>query len=388
MRLTYFVHDLNDPAVAKRVAMLRAGGIDVTLTGFWRGAVPQRVSGGEVFPLARTFDSRLIHRALTTLCHASAAGELAKRFHDAEIFLARNLEMLTIASAVARCAPNPPAIAYEVLDIHRTLLSSGATGKVLRSVERLLMRNVALLVTSSRAFLNQYFERRQFRRRSVPALVLENKLFASAPQPVSRPPISPGPPWRIGWFGVIRCRRSMEILGALARRRPDLVQIEMRGRIAGPVRESLDRFRQDTSALRCGGLYRADELPELYSGVHFNWTIDYFEEGGNSEWLLPNRLYEGGSFDVVPVALDRTETGCWLRKKGLGVLFSEPETELEIFFEQLRADDYHAFRCACSQVPRSAFVATQDDCDGLAAALERAAGFRTQSAPDALCATT
>jgi succinoglycan biosynthesis protein ExoL len=36
LRVLYLVHDLCDPAVRRRVAMLRAGGADVTLAGFRR----------------------------------------------------------------------------------------------------------------------------------------------------------------------------------------------------------------------------------------------------------------------------------------------------------------------------------------------------------------
>ena len=128
-------------------------------------------------------------------------------------------------------------------------------------------------------------------------------------------------------------------------------------------------------------------MPGLYGRVHFNWTIDYFEADGNSEWLLPNRLYEGGSFDVVPMALRRTETGRWLAKRKLGVRFSDPESELETFLETLSAADYHVLKRACSQAARSLFVATQDDCDNLAMALGRAAGVCAQPFPDAMYAT-
>ena len=37
--------------------------------------------------------------------------------------------------------------------------------------------------------------------------------------------------------------------------------------------------------------------------VHFTWAIDFYEAGANSDWLLPNRLYEGGAHGAVPIAL-------------------------------------------------------------------------------------
>ena len=160
----------------------------------------------------------------------------------------------------------------------------------------------------------------------------------------------------------------------------------MRGRIAGPVHESVEALRKGTTAACWGGPYRSEELPSLYGRMHFNWTIDYFEAGGNSEWLLPNRLYEGGTFDVVPLALDRTETGRWLAKRKIGIRFDNPETELENFLETLTSQDYLALKSACSQTPRSFFIATQDDCESVAAALQRAADVCAKARPGALYA--
>jgi succinoglycan biosynthesis protein ExoL len=383
MRLVYFVHDLNDPGVARRVAMLRAGGIDLMLAGFWRRDATQTFADCKVIPLSQTFDSRLVHRAGATLWHSAAAKKIARELDGVQMFLARNLEMLAIAVATSRHMRGTPAIAYEMIDVHRSLLSESLRGRALRCIERALMKRVALLITSSPAFLREYFGRRQFLDRATPALIVENKLFTSQPQCVPSKPIRPGPPWRIGWFGVIRCRRSMEILGALARRRPDLVEIAIRGRVAQPARKSLAGALRCTPAVNFGGAYTTDELQKHYDAVHFNWTIDYFEDGGNSEWLLPNRIYEGGSFDVVPIALKRNETGRWLADKHLGVLLDDPMSELEGFLETLDVEGYSALKQASARASRSLFIADEHDCERLAAALRAAAACRATARADA-----
>lgn len=161
------------------------------------------------------------------------------------------------------------------------------------------MSNAALLITSSPAFLSEYFEPRQFTQRALPVFVIENKpLVVDAPHPSPKPiDLAPGPPWRVGWFGVIRCLKSLEVLSSLAQRRPDLVEVSIRGRPSAPVARRLQQCLRSAPALTFGGAYTARDLPGLYGGVHFNWTIDYYEENGNSKWLLPNRIYEGGSAD-------------------------------------------------------------------------------------------
>src|SRR3546814_8999676 len=75
-----------------------------------------------------------------------------------------------------------------------------------------------------------------------------------------------------------------------------------------------------------GGEYRnPDDLPEIYGRVHLTWAFDFLDEGSNSDWLLPNRLYEGGYFGSVALASSHTETGKKVRELGLGYTFEPPE---------------------------------------------------------------
>ncbi len=370
MRLAYFVHDLNDPAVARRILMLRAGGLEVVVTGFWRGfEPPNEIAGAKTLPLGRTFDARLMHRGFLTMLQAIASKRLARQLGCVDLFLARNLEMLAIAIATKRNLAPTPAVVYEVLDIHRLLLSRGPTGIGLRTIERALMRDTQLLLTSSPAFLSEYFQPLQFARHAVPALVVENKTLAAESPPCNQQSeIAPGPPWRIGWYGMIRCARSLDILSTLAQRRPDLARIDIRGRPTASVRKRFETAPAPP-ALSFGGSYLSGDLYALYGAVHFSWVIDYFEEAANSRWLLPNRLYEGGSRNVVPLALRRSETGRWLNALGIGVLLEDPQAELESFLESLAPGDYETMKRAACEAPRSAFVAGQSDCDRLASTL-------------------
>jgi hypothetical protein len=121
------------------------------------------------------------------------------------------------------------------------------------------------------------------------------------------------------------------------------------------------------------GAYRSAELSGLYGGVHFSWAIDYFEEGANSALLLPNRIYEGGPHGVVPIALSRTETGCWLKQRGIGILFDSPGDELGCFLEHLTSSAYGRLRQAVRSQPRRSFVADRTDCESLVNTLALAA---------------
>jgi hypothetical protein len=223
------------------------------------------------------------------------------------------------------------------------------------------------LIASSPAFFRDYFESTQFPGRRLPAAVVENKLLQLHPRNPAQKGVklASGPPWRVGWFGMIRCTRSLDLLRTLARKRPDLIEVEISGRPAQSVFGNFEDRIVGVPSLHFGGSYTPADLQRLYENVHFNWAIDYFEEGANSEWLLPNRIYEGGSFDTVPIALGRTETGRWLKALDLGVLMQDPASELETFLDKLSPECFGVLKNQARQVPRSAFIADQSDCDAL-----------------------
>ena len=368
MKLAYFVHDLTDPAVARRVKMLQAGGAEPVVLGFRRVPIaPRAIEGAPAIDLGRTYDARLGHRAAKTAFAALGAVRLREHLKGTEVVLARTLEMLALAQAARVMSGIDARLVYECLDIHRLMLSPGVKGRTLRAAERALMRRADLLAVSSPAFLQAYFEPVQGVGRDIrlPILLIENKVLElEAAADPSASELPPGPPWRIGWMGAIRCRKSLAILTDLAARRPDLVEVRIHGR---PAYTEFDDFDRQVAALpnvTFGGGYQAQDLPGLYGEVHFAWAIDFMEEGLNSAWLLPNRLYEASRHGAVPIALGGVQTGRYLRRLGIGVRLDRPE-DLEAALEALTPSAYAGLRNDLEAVPIRTFVADAGDCRAL-----------------------
>jgi succinoglycan biosynthesis protein ExoL len=378
VKLAYFVHDLTDPAVTRRVRMLKAGGAQPVVVGFRRADVaPQSLEGCPTLDLGRTYDSRLGHRAKATLLAALRSGALRGALRGSAVVMARTLEMLAIAEAARwTCGLRAPLI-YESLDIHRVLLGDTVKGYGLRSLERALMRRASLLVVSSPAFLDCYFRPIQGLGDDLhtPTMLVENKVLepeGSGPSEQRLPPIPPGPPWRIGWLGAIRCARSLDILTSLAARRPDLLQVSIHGRPAYTEFADFDAQVAGAPNVRFGGAYTAADLPGLYGGVHFSWAMDFMEEGLNSAWLLPNRVYESGRYGAPPIALAGVETGRWLAERGFGVRLADP-ADLEGFLQALTPGRYAELRAELEAAPQSVFVAGEADCRRLVEGLKNPA---------------
>ncbi len=376
LRLAYLVHNLGDPAVARRLRMLRSFGDNVLPIGFHRDDRPvDSVEGVPAADLGRTFDANFRQRITMVLRQLMNSAAWAPRLRDCDVIIARNLEMLLLGAAARRRYAPRASLVYEALDIHRFLLSRGVLGRFMRRLERVLLRNLDLLIVSSPAFLREYFEpaQRLGTCSEIDTLIVENKLLPRSQSIAREAPVAPADaaPWRIGWFGMIRCRKSLDYLCDLGRRHPDLLRLMIRGRPSYTEFADFAGQIAQTPAATFGGAYRPEELGTLYGSVHFNWAIDFFEEGANSRWLLPNRIYEGGAFDAIPIAVEGTETARWLRCQGIGVVLSSL-SGLEDFLRGLTPERYAQLKAASQAAPRSAFIAGEEDCRQLLDSLHQA----------------
>lgn len=341
--ITYLVHDLGDAAAARRVAAFRAGGAEVALAGFFRRAVPEEVAGVRPLPIGRTRDARLGQRALLVLLTLLLPGRLRPLVRGADIVVARNLEMLAIAALLAGRGQR---LVYECLDIHRTMLGSGPVSGVLRWLERRLLARTARVIVSSPAFAQDYFRARQ--RWHGPIELVENKVAALPARAAGEPPEGG---WVIGWFGMLRCRRSLAILAALAAASEGQVRVLVAGKPSPDIFPDLPGEIAACEGLEFVGPYAPEDLPRLYGQVHFAWCIDYFEEGLNSRWLLPNRLYESLAHGAVPIALAGVETGRWLERAGVGLRLSEGRA-LGTVLAGIEPHSYAAMRAKVRALPR------------------------------------
>lgn len=365
MSIAYFVHELADPAVQKRMSMLRAGGGDVTLLGFDRiRGVQTPPHGGHV--LGRTENRKLAARAASVLFAIPRAQRLASLWRGADLVIARNLEMLLLVIALTRLQKVRPRIVYECLDIHAVMLGKSILSSMLRALERACLARVALVVTSSPAFERRYFRERQ--RFAGEVLLAENKVLApSTPRKLSR---REGPPWVIAWCGVLRCARSLRMLRAAADAGQGRVRVELWG---APALDQIPDFHDlvaGSAHLAFKGRYEPEDLSAIYANAHFAWAVDFYEAGGNSDWLLPNRLYESLCFGAVPIAAAGVETARWLEQHGVGVVLTPPlENTLASFLHGLDSSAYRALSAAADSLDPGATRFTPEACRDFAARL-------------------
>lgn len=367
--LIFFGQDAHDPAVQRRIKAFESAGARVV--GFTMRRGPAFDPPWTNVDLGRTRDAAFaqrvaaLARAMPKLAHER---DLLRRAH---VFYARNLDMLALAHWAKRQSGSSAAIVYECLDVHRFMARGDALGASMRGIERSLLAGTSMVVVSSPAFLREYFEQRH-RGRYV-ARLIENRLPAGydyGPRPNSPP--RDGGPIRIGWFGNLRCRRSLTLLLALAERFPDRVQICMRG---APARTELSDFELRVGRrknVEFGGRYSwPGDLASIYAGVDLVWAGDFHDPGANSAWLLPNRIYEGGYYGVPPIAPAASETGRWIAERGFGFTLAEPlEETLPAFVAMLTPAAIAAARAHLMAAPDATFLQPQEELAELVAAVQ------------------
>lgn len=367
MKTLYIVHILEDAAVNKRIKMLLAGGSKVSVAGFFRGkSAPTSINDIPTLPLGRTKDGALLSRVIAMFFAVPKLirGNVGSR---PDIIIARNLECAVLALLMKLFICRNSALVYECLDIHRLVLRSDLLGRFMRRIELTVLRRSKLLILSSPAFATYHFNRYST---SVPIVLVENKILNLDTNALETTPEEDleTPKWQIGWFGIIRCKKSLELLDRLTRRLNGQLHVTIRGK---PSYGEIPQFQSIVDAnpfIAFEGSYKnPEDLKKIYSEVHFTWAIDYFEEGGNSQWLLPNRLYEGGRYASVPIALANVETGIWLKAHNLGLTIENnlEESLFNLFSDEEGQKQWLALRKEMVSSDPSLWTCTHSECTNL-----------------------
>lgn len=353
IRLAYFAHDWGDAAIKRRVAGFARDGIDVAGFASYRTdlARPDWVETD----LGRTYDNGYLHRVRAVLQGAKKAQIPA--LAAANLIVARNLDMLLTALLARRRARLSTPVIYECLDIHRLVARRDRIGALFRAIERRALRHCVGHWVSSPAFLSAHFER--YYPDAGGAQVLENRLqtrIGPRPDDVT----DKSGKLRIGWFGNLRCARSLRLLCSLSKQFEGRVEVILRGY---PAETELPDFHQIIAAhpnMTYGGRYRwPDELAALYAQVDTVWAGDFMDAGLNSQWLLPNRLYEGGWYGCPPIAPASSQTGQWISGHASGIVIEEPlERTLPSVVSRILEDRslVHKARQTLLELPDEVFV--------------------------------
>lgn len=358
--IAFFGHDAADAAVRRRVKSFTGDGMAVI--GFMmrrREAQPE----WENVDLGLTRDGAFIQRIKQVLAGARKAAARRDLLETADVIYARNLDMLACAFLAKRHANLKTPVIYESLDVHRLLTRADLVGRMFRALERALLKRTRALVVSSPGFLRNHFERHY--QGDFTAYVVENRLssdseFGPRPHAVTQPSANVDGKLVLGWVGMLRCQRSLDLLCNLADAFPDSLEIHLHGI---PARTEIRDFEAEIARrpnMTFFGKFRSPEdLAGIYGSLDVVWAGDFMEAGYNSVWLLPNRIYEGGYYATPSIAPAGTETAAWIERNECGFVIDEPlEQTLPNLVGRLKDDrrEIAAYAARLASLPEDLFV--------------------------------
>lgn len=320
MRILFLFQTIEHVRFRKRVRLLEEAGVTASVLYFERRSYPGEELSCQHKSLGIISHRNYLKRLLPFIKSSWLIRKWAK---DNSFIYAFGLDMFLLAW-VATLGYKKKLI-YEVGDIREALIGSGLKNRMFRLLERFLVKRSELLVVTSEAYLSEYFSAIQDLE-NVSSFVMENKLVRGWFNEKNNHYFSSNrnDHITIGYFGVLRCARSWDILKTLAEEGQGAYRVYLRG-----VSRIIELKKEmGINHLEYAGPYLVpDDLPEMYGKVDLVWACyPYQAKGkGNWQWAKTVRFYEACYFKKPLIVQAGTKDGQVVQDYDLGLVIDMNE---------------------------------------------------------------
>jgi succinoglycan biosynthesis protein ExoL len=291
-----------------------------------------------------------------------AAYKVRAEIGDSDVLYAFELDMLLIAWLAAKKKSAHVRFIYEVGDIRSVLVGDTLISYLLRWIERFLLRRINLLVVTSEAYLTEYYYNLQGMR-GIRYQIIENKLFSnglfarkdgrelSASTKENR--------LRIGYFGLIRCRKSWHVLKEVVKRANGRIRLYVRGYFI--EMHDVEEEMRSTGFVEYGGPFISpDELPSIYNKIDLAWIAHYHAES-NTKWARGNRFYEACYFRKPMISQAGTQDSVAIARWRLGKNINLLDVERAIDeVLQINRSDFIKWQENLARLPEHVYLYTDE----------------------------
>ena len=317
MNITFILPVTSQPRYWKRIKLLEKLGCINKVLAFERKYIPVNKNNKNYIIIGKLEHEKYYKRILP---FAKSFITIKNNIKYADIIYVFGLDMLLLGWAARLFIKKKNKIVYEVGDIRSIFIGNSIQSIFFRWVERFLIKRIDLIVVTSKAYITDYYEEIQGLK-NIRYIVIENKLNAemglkkNITNRINKDNII-----RIGYFGLIRCKTSLQILKRVACNSKGRIQIYIRGITMGIG--NLDKEANETPNIAYDGPYTVPEdIPFIYNNVDLVWVC-YPYQGkniGNWCWARTNRVYEACYFKKPMIAQSGTQDGEEVKKHNLGL---------------------------------------------------------------------
>ncbi len=354
---------LGHPRDSKRIAMLKQAGFAVEAVAFERDYHSGRMPDCPVDSLGEIPHGHYMQRLVKM---ATVLPKMRRAMRRNDIVYASGEDMAFMALLAGFGLGKP--VVVEIGDIREIQVAPSLKGRLIRIIDKHFVNACSLLVATAPGFIDTYY--RKWLKASVPAMVIENKLESSLGETAisheiaeslnGRPLVDR--PLRIGYFGLLRCDWSWQVLEALAMACPQDIEIVVAGYPMKPVDIS-ERSQKLSNVKFLGEFHSPDDLPGLYGRVDLVWGCYPFPAPGdwNWRWARTNRFYESCSFQTPIISLARSGDARDVERYNIGLIIEDEDVEKVVdTLCSIKPEHLETWQKNMSMLPRSVYAYTTE----------------------------
>ncbi len=233
-------------------------------------------------------------------------------------------------------------IRHQVRDLHSLQLGESLSSRVLRFIERVVLRRVQKLIVSSPRYVTDYYSKIY----SGESVLLENVPQQSVWEGFERKPRADGT-FVIGYIGVLRYLDSLfALIDAVEKLADEGVKVKVvfaGGGIASDVHALKARARNKALFEFHGPYEYSKDIKKLYEDVDLIYAV-YDERIRNCRIAMPNKFYESVLAGIPLLVASNTFVGEQTLKEGIGevVALSEPVCLYDLLVSATRRTGWYS----------------------------------------------
>lgn len=318
-KLVFILSTWGDSHQLNRMLMIEKKQMNIISLAYERDYYPSKVNRPHVY-LGKLRHGNYLGRVVSYFKSAIVVRREIKR--NGPLVYVFGLDNLIQLYIIKRFFAKGTVIFYEISDIRSIETGNSMFSRLLRRVYRQALHSVDELIVTSPEFVTEYLVKLvSFNPRNY--IILENKVHSSMVRSVSHQGdcnrSKSADKIRIGYFGLLRCNRSIEILLDLAEN-SGKYHIVFRGIFLGIDNALIERIKSSTAMSFHGPYLSPEDLKEMYRDIDVSWICYPYSDRnvGNWQWARTNRYYESGYFQVPMIAASGTVDAKNVDLKGLG----------------------------------------------------------------------
>jgi hypothetical protein len=265
-------------------------------------------------------------------------------FSNANVWWLWGADACFIGSVAGVFRPSK-AIIWDISDIHVAMLGESLSSKVLRKIERMLIKRSNRLILSSGAFWNYHYKGCLPQKR---VFVIEN-LLEGQPQKLHREP--PEKVLNVIYSGILRSDKLLALITDCARLCEGKVIFHLWGFFDVNVKQKVIEDIEESPYVRFHGEYPEEALPEIFADMHVTFGLVDVDADDNERWLLSNRLYQAGAFKCPIVSTKDSNVGKETISRRVGWVVDNDCLQLTELLRDLSEDKNKIYSSVLGSMP-------------------------------------